>query len=68
MCGHDQDGRTGPPPAGGKRSGENTMTRALILIFQTIGVVTIGYCAILGLFIMWWSIYYGNLGNWQRWF
>ena len=44
------------------------MTRALILIFQTIGVVTIGYCAILGLFIMWWSIYYGNLGDWQRWF
>ncbi len=44
------------------------MTRALILIFQTIGVAAVSYCAILGLVIMGWSIWYGDLGNWQRFF
>ncbi len=44
------------------------MTRALILIFQAIGVAAVGYCAILGLVIMIWSIWYGDLGNWQRFF
>jgi len=44
------------------------MTRALILIFQTIGVAAVGTFAAIGMTVMWWSIYYGDLGNWQRWF
>ncbi len=30
--------------------------------------IWVGYCAILGLVIMIWSVYYGDLGNWQRFF
>ena len=44
------------------------MTRALILIFQTIFVSAVAYCAIFGLVMMILAIYYGDLGNWQRFF